>query len=111
MTFPPEIWKTGEFHDISSVYKQNTTEKTTKGSILPFPKKGGLEISKNYLGITLTSIVAKVYNTLYQTWNWKIPRKNQNVFRRNQATTSQILTIRRIIEGGHEKKSRGNTIF
>ena len=33
-----------------------------KGQILPFPKKGDLRISKNYWGITLTSIADKVYN-------------------------------------------------
>ena len=36
----------------------------TKGCILPFPQKGDLGITKNYRGITLTPIAAKVYNTL-----------------------------------------------
>ena len=35
-----------------------------KGYILPFPKKGDLGLAKNYQGITLTSIAAKIYNTL-----------------------------------------------
>ena len=33
----------------------------------------------------------------------KILRKNQNNFRRNRSTTSQILTIRRILEGVRAK--------
>ena len=36
----------------------------TKGCILPFLKKGDLGIAKNYLGITLTSIEAKIYTSL-----------------------------------------------
>ena len=74
-----------------------------KGCILPFPKKGDLRLAKNYRGITLTSIAAKIYNALL--WNHIEPkidnilRKNQNGFRRNRSTTLQILTIRRILEG------------
>ena len=34
-----------------------------KGCILPFPKKGDLRLAKNYRGITLISIAAKIYNT------------------------------------------------
>ena len=35
-----------------------------KRCILPFPKKGDLGLAKNYRGITLTSIAAKIYNAL-----------------------------------------------
>ena len=63
-----------------------------KGCILPFPKKGDLRIIKNYQDITLTSIVAKVYNTLLlnhiKPEIVKILRKNQNGFQRNQSATS-----------------------
>ena len=66
---PPEIWKTRKFDDLllryyNAVYNQNTIDRWTKGCILPFPKKGDLRIAKNYRGITLTSLAAKVYNTL-----------------------------------------------
>ena len=73
-----------------------------KGCILLFPKKGDLGIAKNYWGITLTSIAAMIYNALLR--NRIEPKidnilwKNQNGFRRNRST-SQILTIRRILEG------------
>ena len=73
-----------------------------KVCILPFPKKGDLGLAKNYRGITLTSIAAKIYNALLRNRIEpkidNILRKNQNGFRRNKSTTSQILTIRRILE-------------
>ena len=69
----------------------------------PPSKKGGLGLTKNYRGITLTSIAAEIYNALLRNRTEpkieKILRKNQNGFRRNRSTTSQILTIRRILEG------------
>ena len=68
-----------------------------KGCILPFPKKGDLGLAKNYRCITLTSIAAKIYNALLRNCIEpkidNILRKNQNGFRRNISTTSQILTI------------------
>ena len=74
-----------------------------KGCILPFPKKGDLGLTKNYRGITLTSIAAKIYNSLLRNCIEpkidNILRKNQNGFLRNRSMTSQILTIRQILEG------------
>ena len=73
-----------------------------KGCILPFPKKSDLGLAKNYRGITLTSITPKIYNA--QLCNCIEPkidnilRKNQNGFRKNRSTTSQILIIRRILQ-------------
>ena len=66
---PPEVWKTRQFDDIllrhcNAVYNQNPIDRWTKGCILPFPKKGDLGLAKNYRGITLTSIAAKIYNAL-----------------------------------------------
>ena len=56
-------------------------------------------IPKNYRGITLTSIAAKIYNALPRNRKIEnIVRKKQNGFRRNRSTTSKILTIRRILE-------------
>ena len=86
-----------------------------KGCILPFPKKGDLGLAKNYRGITLTFIVAKIYNTLLRNCIEpkidNILRKNQNSFRRNRSTTSQILTIRRILEGGRAKNLQATILF
>ena len=86
-----------------------------KGCILPFPKKGDLGLAKNYRGITLTSIAAKIYNALLRNRIEpkidNILRKNQNGFRRNRSTTSQILTIRRILEGVRAKNLQATLLF
>ena len=86
-----------------------------KGCILPFPKKGDLGLAKNYRGITLTSIAAKIYIALLRNRIEpkidNILRKNQNGFRRNRSTTSQILTIRRILEGVRAKNLQATLIF
>ena len=86
-----------------------------KGCILPLPKNGDLGLAKNYRGITLTSIAAKIYNALLRNRIEpkidNILRKNQNGFRRNRSTTSQILTIRRILEGVRAKNLQATLIF
>ena len=84
-----------------------------KGCILPFPKKGDLRLAKNYRGITLTSIAAKIYNALLRI-EPKIDNilwKNQNGFRRNSSTTSQILTNHRILEGVRAKNLQATLLF
>ena len=86
-----------------------------KGYIPPFPKKGDLGLAKNYRGITLTPVAAKIYNVLLR--NRIEPKidnifsKNQNGIRRNRSTTSQILTIRRILEGVRAKNLQATLIF
>ena len=96
---PPEVWKTRQFDDIllrhcNAVYNQNPIDRWMKGCIFPFPKKGDLGLAKNYRGITLTSIAAKIYHALLRNRIEpkidNILRKNQNGFRRNRSTTSQI---------------------
>ena len=76
---PPEVWKTRQFDDIllrhcNAVYNQNPIDRWMKGCILPFPKKGDLGLAKNYRGITLTSIAAKIYNALLRN---RIEPKNR----------------------------------
>ena len=49
---PPEVWKTRKFDDIllrhyNAVYNQNPIDRSMKGCILAFPKKGNLELAKN----------------------------------------------------------------
>ena len=94
----------------NAVYNQNTIDKWTKGCILPFPKKSDLGLFKKCRVITLTSIAAKLYSALLRNRIEpkieNVLRKNQNGFRRNRSTTSQILTIRRILEGVREKTYR-----
>ena len=102
----PEVLKTRKFDYIlirccNAVYYQNTIDRGTKGCIHPFPKKGDPGIAKNYRGITLTSIAAKIYNTLLlnciEPEIEKVLWKNQNGFWKNCNTTSEILKIRRIL--------------
>ena len=117
---PPEVWKTRQFDDIllrncNAVYNQNPIDRWIKGCILPFPKKGDLRLAKNYRGITLTSIATRIYNALLRNHIEpkidNILRKNQNGFRRNRSTTSQILTIRRILEGVRAKNQQVTLLF
>ena len=117
---PPEVWKTRQSDDIllrhcNAVYNQNPIDRWMKVCILPSPKKGDLGLDKNYRGITLTSIAGKIYNTLLrnhiETQIDNILRKNQNGFRRNRSTTSQILTIRRILEGVRAKNLQVTILF
>ena len=66
---PPEILKTREFDNLllqywNAVYNENTIDRWTKGCILFVPKKDDLGLVKNYRGIILTSIEAKIYNAL-----------------------------------------------
>ena len=66
---PPEVWKTRKFDDIllrhcNAVYNQIPIDRWIKGCILAFPKKGDLGLVKNYRGMTLTSLAAKIYNAL-----------------------------------------------
>ena len=86
-----------------------------KGCILPFPKKGDLGLAKNYRGITITSIAAKIYNVLLQNRIEpkidNILKKNQNSFRRNRSMTSQILIICRILEGVRAKNLQATILF
>ena len=118
MKYLPEVWKTREFDGIllrhsNAIYNQNTIDRWTKGCILPFHKKGNLGLSKNYLGITITSIATKIYNAVLhiEPKTEKILWKNQNGFWRNQSTTSQILTIHRILKGVCAKKLEATILF
>ena len=110
---PPEVWKTREVNGIllwhcNAVYNQNTIDRWTKGCILP--KKGDLEIAKNYRDIILTSVVANIYNALLRNCIEpkieKILRKNQNGFWRNWSTISRILTLHQILESECAKTLR-----
>ena len=120
---PPEVWKTRKFDDIllrhcNAVYNPNPIDRWMKGCILPIPKKSNLRFfffAENYQGIKLTSIAAKIYNVLQRNSIEpkidNILRKNQNGFQRNRSTTSQILTIRRILVGVHAKNLLATRLF
>ena len=73
-----------------------------KAGIIPIPKKGDLSAPKNYRGISLMPIAAKIFNKLIL--NRLVPYVdpllpiNQNGFRRGRSTLAQILALRRIVE-------------
>ena len=86
-----------------------------KRCILPFSKKSDLRLAKNYRGITLASLAAKIYYALLRNCIEpkieNILRKNHNGFRRNRSTTLQILTFRRILEGVRAKNLEAAILF
>ena len=105
---PPEVWKTRQFDDTATQYTiKILLIDGWRDAYSPSLKKGALGLAQNYRGITLTSIAAKIYNALLRNRIEpkieNILRKNQNGFRRNRSTTSQMLTIRRILEGVRAK--------
>ena len=102
-----QVWKIDDFHQVlldfcNNVHNQDPINRWRKGCLLPIPKKDNLAITKNYCGITLTAIPAKIYNLmLLNRIKPKINpvlRKNQNGFRTNRSTSGQIFTIRRIFQ-------------
>ena len=117
---PAEVWKLPDFKNLlldfcNQVYNNDPIKRWTDGCILPFPKKGDLTQTKNYRGITLTAISAKIYNLLLlnriRPEIDPLLRKNQNGFRTNRSTSGQILTIRRIIEGVKAKNLPATLLF
>lgn len=71
-------------------------------NIIPLPKAGDLSKPDNYRGISLTCIIAKVYNCMIlnrirQAIDPHL-RENQNGFQEGTTTTAQILALRRMIE-------------
>ena len=107
MKYHQKYGRWGKFDDMlfrycNAMYNQNMIDRWTKDCTLPFPKMGDLGIAKNYRGITLTSIAAKIYSVLlpYRIGPKidKTLRKNQNGFFSNFWRCSR-------------KKPRGNTII
>ena len=81
----------------------------------PSLKKGNLGLAKNYHRITLTSLTVKVHNALLsnriEPKLENILRKNQNGFRWNRTTMSQILIIHQILEGVCAKNLEAIILF
>ena len=95
-------------------YKKHNRQ-MDKGRILPFPKESDFRSAKNYRGITITPIAAKIYNALLHNCIEpkieNILRKTQNGFRRNRSMTSQILTICQILEEVCAKNLEATILF
>ena len=105
---PPEVFKNCDQDDIviricnMALMKNSKPEQWLLSNIIPVPKKGNLSNTDNYRGISLTCIIAKLYNRmiLNRIRGAIDPelRVNQNGFRPRRTTVAQILAIRRIIE-------------
>jgi hypothetical protein len=106
---PLELWKSDAFkpHLLHLCNRlllhQEKPTQWSMGGIIPIPKKGDLSQPSNYRGITLSSIGAKLFNRMVlnriRPFIDPLLRWNQNGFRQQRSTISQILALRRIIEG------------
>ncbi len=76
-----------------------TPEQWSVLNIIPIPKSGDLSLGSNYCGISLSSVVSKVFNKMILNCiRSKLDqhlRKNQNGFRPGRTTISQILALKR----------------
>ena len=117
---PAEVWKAGildqELLDFcNGTLNGDKPEVWSSSGIIPTPKTGDLSVPTNYRGISLTPIAAKVYNKLIlnrvQPHINPLLRGNQNGFRKGRGTISQILAIRRIIEGVKAKNLKAVLTF
>ena len=71
-------------------------------NIIPVSKSDDLSVTDNYRGISVTCMMAKLINRLILNCIREVrdlKLGNQNKFRTKRTTASQILAIRRIIEG------------
>ena len=87
-----KVGKTRQFDDrlrrpCNAVYYENPIDSWMKGCILPFLKKGDLGLAKNYRGIKLTSIAAKIYDALQRN---RIEPKIYNILRRTKIASGEI---------------------
>ena len=93
---PPEFWKLKKMK--KSLLKFCNA---TYYGLTPIPKKGDLEKSDNYRGISLTQVASKIYNRCLNRIRPvidKVLRPNQNGFRQGKSTTSHIFALHRIVE-------------
>lgn len=105
---PPEVVKQCQLDDIilevcnQALLTNSKPEIWSLSHIIPVPKSGDLSKPDNYRGISLTCIIAKMYNRmilnrLRSTIDPHL-RDNQNGFREGRTTLAQILALQRIIE-------------
>ncbi|XP_072050064.1 uncharacterized protein [Amphiura filiformis] len=95
---PPEVLKRCDLDGIVLEFCNNALIKGSKPeqwsilNIVPIPKSGDLSQAGNYRGISLSSVVAKIFNKM-------ILNRIRPGFRVGRTTVSHILALRRIIEG------------
>ena len=118
---PGEVLKNCELDDIILDFANRLMNENLKPDqwseidILPLPKSGDLSNTTNYRGISLSSMVAKLINKMIlNRIQAKLDthlRPNQNGFRPHRSTTSQILALRRIIEGVNSRNMKAVIVY
>ena len=90
MKYPQNLGNSKTYRFDSAIQNITRTDEQKVASSLS-PRKVTLGIAKNYRGISLTSIAAKIHNTLLLNFIEreieKILGKSKNGFRRNRCTT------------------------
>lgn len=105
---PVEVIKRCQVEDLILTFCNEALvnkEKPSKWSLLniiPIPKAGDMSLPGNYRGISLSSVVSKLYNKMLllriRPALDPLLRQNQNGFRPGRNTVSQILALRRLVE-------------
>ena len=105
----PEALKRCDLYDIilkfcnQVLLEEKKPEQWSLLNIIPIPKSGDLSKGGNYRGISLSSIVVKIFNKMIlcgiRSELDDHMRINQNGFRVGRTTVGHILALRRIIEG------------
>ena len=104
-----EVFKRCDIDDIvlkfanKFLMKHQKPDQWSTLNIITVPKKGDLSSTGNYRGISLASLTTKLVNRMIlnriRTQLDPHLRYNQNGFRAGRSTTSQVLALRRVIEG------------
>ena len=104
----PEVVKRCDIDDIilgfanKILMEQQKPDQLSTLNITPIPKSGDLSSTGNYRGISLASLVTKLMNRMIlnriRPKNTHL-RYNQNCFRPGRSTITQVLALRRILEG------------
>ena len=100
---PPQVFKCCDFDDICLNFCNKILMQCNKPpqwflmNIIPVPKPGDLSVTDSYRGISLTCIMAKMFNRLLlncirEVLDLKLG-KNQKGLRTKRMTVSQILAI------------------
>ena len=85
-----------------ALMKNQVPDQWSFSNIVPIPKTENISEPDNYRGISLTCIIANIFNRLILNRLRGVIdpylRPNQNGFRAGRSTVGQILALRRIIE-------------
>ena len=110
---PLEIWENPLFSDYLlevcniALSDHIKPKQWSQSAIKPIPKKSNVSLLKDHRGISLNTIAAKLYNKMLlnriQPHIDPILSWSQCGFRKSRSTLSNILALRRIIEGLKDK--------